>query len=127
MKLKDFKGLKTLKTYLCRFLGKILVCLNLGTKGPKMDFLITFSRNSIFIFLRYCAYEVRGLYRLKTDLARFFRKVLFAQIWSECPQNELFRLLLKIAQSSFVDIWGVVTGHETLRRKWPLFVFTKTC
>ena len=52
---------------------------------------------------------------LKTDLGRFFGKVLFAQIWSKCPQNELFQLLLKIAQSSFVDIWCVVTGHETLR------------
>ena len=52
---------------------------------------------------------------LKTDLGRFFGKVLFAQIWSKSPQNELFRLLLKIAQSSFVDIWCVVTSHETLR------------
>ena len=51
---------------------------------------------------------------LKTDPGRFFGKVLFAQIGSKSPQNEIFRLLLKIAQSSFVDIWCVVTGHETL-------------
>ena len=64
---------------------------------------------------------------LKTDLGRFFWKVLFAQIWSKSPKNELFRLLLKIAQSSFVDIWRIVTGHETPGSEWPLYVFTKTC
>ena len=32
---------------------------------------------------------------------------------SKFGQNELFQLLLKLAQSGFVDIWCVVTGHET--------------
>ena len=62
---------------------------------------------------------------LKTDLGRFFGKVLFAQIWSKSPQNELFRLLLKIDQSSFVDIWCVVTGHETLRNGLCKFLLFK--
>ena len=57
---------------------------------------------------------------LKTDQADFYG---FALIWAKCIQNELFRLLLKIAQSSFVDIWRVVTSHEALRNG----LYTKTC
>ena len=108
----EVKGLWKLKADLGRCLGKILVCPNLW-KGTKMDFFLLFLKIQSLFFSSIDNVQLED-YRLKTDLGRFFGKVLFAQILSKSPQNKLFRLLLKIAQSSFVDIWCVVTGHETL-------------
>ena len=67
-----------------------------------------FSEFAHFFFFFY-------IFCMKLGVHKSSGKVLFAQIWSKSPQNELFRLLLKLVQSSFVDIWCVVTGRETLR------------